>query len=138
MLFRSKDTFPEDFCIYDLNQFLSVHSLNKDTELAFDPSNVIFKSGRSKLKYRKTAKSMIVAAPEKDLSLPSVDASFTLKEDELAQTLKTAAVLQSPHVSFESDGTKISVTVFNVKDDTPILLNVPSPVIYDAIFLSCP
>ena len=30
------DNFPQDFCIYDLNQFLSVHSLGKDTELDFD------------------------------------------------------------------------------------------------------
>lgn len=39
-----KDQFPQDFCIYDLNQFLSVHSLGKDTELDFDTNNVIFKS----------------------------------------------------------------------------------------------
>ena len=36
-----KDNFPEDFCVYDLNQFLSVHSLHKDSELEFDPSNVM-------------------------------------------------------------------------------------------------
>ena len=27
-----KDTFPQDFCIHDLNQFLSVHSLDKDCD----------------------------------------------------------------------------------------------------------
>ena len=112
-----KDNFPEDFCIYDLNQFLSVHSLNKDTELDFDTSNVIFKSGRSKIKYRKTAKNMIVTAPEKELTLPSVEASFTMSESDLAQTLKTAAVLQSPNVAFESNGNGVSVTTFNAKDD---------------------
>ena len=112
-----KDEFPQDFCIYDLNQFLSVHSLNKDTELEFDPANVVFKSGRSKIKYRKTAKNMIVTAPDKELVLPSVDASFTLKEEDLAQTLKTASVLGSPNVAFESDGSKVMVTTFNSKDD---------------------
>ena len=68
-----KDDFPQDFCVYDLNQFLAVHSLNKDTEIDFDDANVIFKSGRSKIKYRKTEKNMIVTPPEKQLSLPSVD-----------------------------------------------------------------
>ena len=67
------DEFPQDFCIYDLNQFLSVHSLGKDTELDFDANNVVFKSGRSKTKYRMTAKTMIVSAPEKELTLPSID-----------------------------------------------------------------
>ena len=113
-----KDQFPQDFCIYDLNQFLSVHSLSKDTELDFDPQNVIFKSGRSKTKYRMTAKNMIVSPPEKELKLPSVDGNFTLKEEDLVQALKNASVLQSPNLSFESDGEKVTVTVFNAKDDS--------------------
>jgi len=112
------DEFPQDFCIYDLNQFLSVHSLGKDTELDFDSNNVVFKSGRSKTKYRMTAKSMIVSAPEKELTLPSVDGSFKLKDEDLAQALKNAAVLGSPNIAFESDGSKISVTCFNSKDDS--------------------
>ena len=34
-----KDVFPQDFCIYDLNQFLSVNSLFKDSaELEFNSS----------------------------------------------------------------------------------------------------
>ena len=113
-----KDEFPQDFCIYDLNQFLSVHSLGKDTELAFDSNNVIFKSGRSKTKYRMTAKSMIVSAPDKELTLPSIDGSFKLKDEDLAQALKNSAVLGSPNIAFESDGSKISVTNFNAKDDS--------------------
>jgi hypothetical protein len=112
------DEFPQDFCIYDLNQFLSVHSLGKDTELAFDSNNVIFKSGRSKTKYRMTAKSMIVSAPDKELTLPSIDGSFKLKDEDLAQALKNSAVLGSPNIAFESDGSKISVTNFNAKDDS--------------------
>ena len=113
-----KDTFPQDFCIYDLNQFLSVHSLSKDTELDFDPQNVIFKSGRSKTKYRMTSKNMIVSPPDKELKLPSIDGEFTLKEEDLVQALKNAAVLQSPNIAFESDGSKVTLTVFNSKDDS--------------------
>lgn len=113
-----KDEFPQDFCIYDLNQFLSVHSLGKDTELDFDSNNVIFKSGRSKTKYRMTSKNMIVSPPDKDLNLPSVDGTFTLKEEDLQQALKNASVLQSPNIAFESDGETVSVTTFNAKDDS--------------------
>jgi hypothetical protein len=113
-----KDEFPQDFCIYDLNQFLSVHSLGKDTELEFDSNNVIFKSGRSKTKYRMTAKNMIVSPPDKELKLPTVDGSFKLSEEDLVQALKNAAVLQAPNIAFESDGSTISVTLFNAKDDS--------------------
>jgi len=113
-----KDDFPQDFCVYDLNQFLAVHSLNKDTEIDFDDANVIFKSGRSKIKYRKTEKNMIVTPPEKQLSLPSVDVSFTLTEEDLAAILKTASVLQSPNIAVESDGDKVWLTAFNAVDNS--------------------
>jgi hypothetical protein len=65
-----------------------------------------------------TAKNMIVSPPDKELKLPSVDGSFKLTEGDLTQALKNAAVLQSPNLAFESDGEKISVTVFNAKDDS--------------------
>ena len=112
-----KDEFPQDFCIYDLNQFLSVHSLYKDSELDFDASNVIFKSGRSKIKYRMTAKNMIVTAPDKDIPLSNPEVTFTLKDEDYANALKSAAVLQSPNIAIESDGVKICITTFNAKDD---------------------
>lgn len=113
-----KDSFPQDFCIYDLNQFLSVHSLYKDADLDFDDVNVIFKSGRTKTKYRKTSKTMIVTVPEKELNLPTVEVSFTLKEEDFSSIMKSASVLQSPNVAIESDGEKVSVTCFNSADDS--------------------
>jgi len=113
-----KDEFPQDFCVYDLNQFLNIHSLNKDTEIDFDEANIIFKSGRSKAKYRKTAKEMIVTAPDKALSLPSVDVEFTLTEEDYASILKSANILQSPNIAVESVGEKIVLTAFSAVDDS--------------------
>jgi hypothetical protein len=113
-----KDQFPEDFCIYDLNQFLSVQSLYKDGEIDFDDKHVIFKVGRKKLNYRKTVKTMIVTPPDKDLALPSVDCSFTLKEEDLTSVLKTASILQSPNISISSDGEKIYITACDIKDNS--------------------
>jgi hypothetical protein len=113
-----KDEFPQDFCVYDLNQFLSVHSLHKDTELSFDDSNIIFKSGRSSTKYRKTAKEMIVVPPEKELTLPSKDVVFTLSEEDYANIMKMASVLSSPHIAVESDGNAIQLSAFDAFDDS--------------------
>ena len=114
-----KDEFPQDFCVYDLNQFLSVHSMFDNTEIEFDDKNVIFKSGTKKsTKYRKTAKEMIVTAPDKELSLPSVDITFTLTKEDFADLLKSASILQSPHIAVESQGDKIVLTTYNAKDDS--------------------
>ena len=112
------DEFPEEFCIYDLNQFLSVHSLNKDTELAFDDANVIFKSGKSKIKYRKTAKDMIVTPPEKELTLPSQDCSFTLSAEDYNSIMNTAKVLSSPHIGVKSEGDTIELVAFDANDNS--------------------
>ena len=113
-----KDVFPQDFCVYDLNQFLSVHSLHKDSDLSFDDSNVIFKSGRSSTKYRKTAKEMIVTPPEKEITLPSIDVSFTLSEEDYNNIMKVASVLSSPHIAVESDGNAVQLVAFDAQDNS--------------------
>lgn len=113
------DEFPVDFCVYDLNQFLSVHSLFKDSvELEFDESNIIFKSGRSKIKYRMTAPEMIILPPDKEITLPSVDCSFTLTSEDYEWVMKTCSVLSSPHIGIKSDGEKIEIITFDANDDS--------------------
>jgi hypothetical protein len=114
-----KDEVPEDFCIYDLNQFLSVNSLFKDSaELDFDDANVIFKSGRKKMAYRKTDKSMITVPPEKDLNIVDPECSFTLNEEDYKWISDTAKVLSSPHIAIQSDGTKAELITFDADDDS--------------------
>jgi hypothetical protein len=113
-----KDIFPQDFCVYDLNQFLSVHSLHKDSDLSFDDSNVIFKSGRNSTKYRKTAKEMIVTPPEKEITLPSVDVSFNLSEEDYNNIMKVSSVLSSPHIAVESDGDAVQLVAFDALDNS--------------------
>jgi len=61
---------------------------------------------------------MIVTPPDKDLTLPSVDVSFTLSEDDLSSILKTASILQSPNISISSDGAKIYITTCDAKDNS--------------------
>lgn len=114
------DEIPQSFGIYDLNNFLSVVSLNKDPEIEFDEKNAIIKSlnGRSKIKYRFTEASMIVTPPEKKITLPSVDATFTLTEEDFAWIQKTSAVLGSPHIAAVSDGTEVNLVAFDATNDS--------------------
>jgi len=113
------DDFPQDFCIYDLNQFLAVHGLFKDgADIDFDSSNVIFKGGKSKVKYRMTDKNMIVTPPEKEIVLPSIDCSFNLTQNDLEWIMKTSSVLSSPHIAIQSDGDTINLLTFDAADDS--------------------
>lgn len=114
-----KEEFPEEFCINDLSQFLSVYSLHKDTvDIDFDDVNIILKSGKSKIKYRKTAKEMIITT-DKEISVAEpADVSFRISEDVFTSAIKASNVLQSPNIAFESDGDKIYVTSFDSNDDS--------------------
>ena len=113
-----KDEFPQEFCIYDLNQFLSVYNLNKDSELDFTTSDVVFKSGKKKTNYRMTAPDMIVTPPNKEITLPSVDCQFTLTEEDYNSILTAAKVLSSPHIAIKSDGDTIEVVAFDAVDNS--------------------
>lgn len=113
-----KDNFPKDFCVYDLNQFLSVQGLFKDGEIDFTDSNILFKSGNRKTSYRMAAKETLVVPPEKELVMPTVDDSFTLKSEDYDILMKTASTLSSPHIGIISDGSTIEVVSFDAKDDS--------------------
>lgn len=113
-----KDEFPQEFCIYDLNQFLSVYNLNKDSELDFTSSDVVFKSGKKKTNYRMTAPDMIVTPPNKEITLPSVDCQFTLTEEDYNSILTAAKVLSSPHIAVKSDGDTVELVTFDANDNS--------------------
>jgi hypothetical protein len=114
------DEFPQDFGVHDLNNFLSVLTLNKDPEIDFDGKNAVIKflGGRSKIKYRFAEASMIISPPEKRITLPSVDVSFDFTEDDLAWIQKTAAILRSPNVAVEGDKENVSLECFDAADNS--------------------
>lgn len=113
-----KDNFPQDFCVYDLNQFLSVHAMFKDTaEIDFDNANIILNSGRNQVKYRLAAKEMILS-PQKGITLPSVDCSFHMTADDYSSIATSSKILSSPHIAFTSDGDKVELVCFDAKNDS--------------------
>lgn len=115
-----QEDIPQEFAVYDLNNFLSVLSLGKETpELEFDDNHILIKSlgGRSKIKYRFADKSMIVTPPDKTVVMPSQDVSFVLNESDYDWITRTANVLQSPHIAIEGNNGKLKLTSFDAKND---------------------
>ena len=114
------EEIPKEFGVYDLNNFLSVLSLHKDDPVIdFDEANVLISGlqGRSKIKYRFCAASMIVAAPDKNLELSNPEIKFDLSAEDFDWILRAANVLSSPHIAIESDGSKVFITAFDVQND---------------------
>jgi hypothetical protein len=114
------EDIPEDFGVYDLNEFLSVVSLHKDEpSFEFDQKHVtiVGNKGRSKIKYRFCEPTMIVTPPEKQFVMPAAEINFTLTSEDFDWILRAASVLSSPHVAVESDGKKVSVVTLDLQND---------------------
>ena len=73
------EDFPKDVAIYDLNQFLNGLSLHQDPNLDFtEESYLTIREGKRRVKYFYADPSVIVAPPEKEISLPTEDVCFQL------------------------------------------------------------
>lgn len=94
------ESFDATFSIYDLNEFLSTLSLFKEPQLMFDDLFVTVgeKTTRTKAKYFYSDPSVIIAPPDKNIELPSVDVEFDLSAETLSTILKASSVLGAPDI----------------------------------------
>ena len=113
------EDFPRQFGIYDLNQFLNGLSLHQDPDLDFsEQSYLTIIEGRRKVKYFFADPQVIIAPPEKEITLPTEDVCFQLESITLEKLLKAAAVYQLPDLSAISENGQIKLIVHDKKNDT--------------------
>ena len=113
------EEFPKDFGIYDLNQFLNGLSLHSSPDLDFDNDQyVVIKEGRSRSKYFFADPSVIVAPPEKEITLPTEDVCFQLTSQQLEKLKKAASVYQLPDISVIGEAGVIKLVARDKKNDT--------------------
>ena len=113
------EEFPRDFGIYDLNQFLNGLYLHANAELNFDNQEyVLIKEGRMRSKYFFADPSVIVAPPEKEITLPSEDVKFELTSQQLEKLKKASSVYQLPDVSVIGEAGVIKLVARDKKNDT--------------------
>ncbi len=109
------ETFPNDFGIYDLNEFLASVSLFDDPELTFSAADVKIKQNNSSIKFG-AADASVLTAPTKEIVFPDSDIDFTINAASLAMILKTSAILRGGDLSIIGDGSKITATVCDKKN----------------------
>lgn len=103
-----EESFPCEFGIYDLNEFLGVLNIFSDPELHFEKNFVKISQGKNSVTYLPCDPTVLVI-PKKDLVLKDPATSFKLASDDLNQVLKAAAVLKSPFITFRGDGNEIKM-----------------------------
>jgi len=113
------ETFPKDFGIYDLNQFLNGLNLHQTPELDFENDKyVMIREGKSRSKYFFADPSVIVTPPDKEIVLPSEDVCFVLNTQQLDKLLKAAAIYQLPDLSAVGEAGVVKLVVRDKKNDT--------------------
>jgi len=109
------EVFPNEFGIYDVNEFLGALSLFDDPELEFDSKYVTIKEGKNAIKYFGAAVNNMVV-PTKDIVFPEAEISLSLEASTLTMIMKTAPILKSEDVSFVGNGSTITVNVADKKN----------------------
>ena len=113
------EDIPQDFGIYDLNQFLNGLGLHNSPELDFgNEGHVVIKEGRMRSKYFFADKSVIVTPPDKEINLPSEDVCFEVSTDQLDKLLKAANIYQLPDISAVGEAGVVKLVVRDKKNDT--------------------
>lgn len=111
------ETFPLDFGIYDLNEFLGAMSLFEDPELDFSEKFVTIKEGANSIKYF-AADASVLTVPTRKITFPDAEIEFTLTSTMLNMIHRTASVLRATDLQIIGDGSKITITVGDKKNVT--------------------
>ncbi len=110
------ESFPSDFAIYELNQFLGLNSLFDNGDIDFGEKSLEIAQGSAKCSYTYTDPSMVTAPPEKDLQLPSSEVSFDMSSDTLKSVVNAANQLGLPEIAVRGDGSTVSLVATDSKN----------------------
>jgi len=112
-----EEKFPQQFGIYDLNEFLATLSLFDDPDLVFEDNHVKISDSTSTTSYWYADPSVIVY-PEKTVVLPSEDVSFTLMSSDYGKLRKAAGVMNLSDFVISSNNGAIVAEVLDKRNDT--------------------
>ena len=131
------ESFPQDFGVYDLNEFIGVLGLVDTPNLQFEDEYVRISdsSGRSKVKYFFSAEETLTS-PQKDITMPEADVSFTLDNDTLNKLKRAASTLGHSEVSISGKDGILSLSVVDSQNMTSNAFSIDVDGTYpeDAVF----
>ena len=109
------ETFPREFCIYNLGEFLNCVTLFEDADLDFGDNAVTISTSGTKLVYKYSSPSIIVA-PEKPINLPDApDVVFDLTADDLNKLWRGAGAVNGDTIKIATGGNKVIIEALDVR-----------------------
>ena len=112
------DIFPEEFGIYDLNEFLQVIGLIQTPDLDFGGEKVVIKyQDTQRVNYYYSEKD-ILTTPTKEITMPEPELSINITEDHINQIRKASTVLGHSELVICGDKGTVRAEVYDVNDMT--------------------
>ena len=112
------ETFPKEFGIYDLNEFLGVLTLHQTPELEFNnDSYLTIRGGSTKSTYFFSDHSILVTPPPV-FNAPETDVSFKVTKEAMSNVSKASAVMQLPDLVFTGTSQGVTMAVTDLKNTT--------------------
>lgn len=113
-----QENMPLDFAVYDLNQFLNAGNLFDDPEFNFDSESVEISGGNRVVNYRASDRSMITLPPEKEVTFPGEEVSFSVSEEDFDAVLKASSILGVNDIAVVGDGEKVYLKALDQKSSS--------------------
>jgi hypothetical protein len=108
--------FANRFAIYNLDRFISTLSLFNEPELSFSEKYVDIADSGKKTHYTYADENTITKVPEKEINLPSIDASFKITNANLNDIQRALGVLGLPEIVITGDGVNVCLQAADTKN----------------------
>jgi hypothetical protein len=112
-----EEQFPQDFAIYNLNEFIAYLSSLNEPDLTFNEKTFTVSTKEEKGDY-KYADPTFIVQPEKELNMPECEINFDLTRDTYLHLNKMATILQLHDIQLKgcTKSNKVYMILTNKKD----------------------
>ena len=104
------ESFPREFAIYDLNQFLSLLTMDENADLEFGDESVTVKTGVGKFEFFYAEPSVIKAAPDKEIPVEEMY-SFSITKESIQTIYRAASAISAPFLRVVGSGSEVFLSV---------------------------
>lgn len=113
------ETFERQVGIYNLTEFLNVISLVENHSIKFNDTHMLVggNGGRTLIKYYYSDVDMLTT-PNKPISMPEADITFTLDQTTLSNLKRAAAVFGHSQLTIEPENGCLKLSVIDIENPT--------------------
>lgn len=112
------ETFPTQFAIYDLSQFLGLLGVSTDPDIDFGQKNMTIKSSNGgEIEFFYADESLINAPPDSEVNVEPTF-TFTLTNNDIQVIQKTSAIVSATMLSVIGEKNKVMLKINDPKNTT--------------------